>query len=532
MYKRFRAIKSAVIETVARNDGFGLRNNIIANRSFDFPRSSDKVSAFMDWLAAMERMHILGVSEGLSLTQAGEQAWTRVYIDSSYKRGLASSAQKMRSQGVQVSQGFIDNAFFRPIHADSVGLIYTRTYSDLKGITQTMDAQISHILAQGLAEGRGPLELARQINNRIDKIGITRARMLARTEVIRAHAEATLNAYTEAGAEEVDLEAEILTAGDSRVCPVCKSAERRNPYPLEKARGLIPFHPGCVTGDTTVSAFDVSSASKRWYNGDIVVINTAGGERLTLTPNHPVLTQRGFVSAQEINKFDCLIKCHGVDTIPGIPRIGDNNYIKTLIHNVTETLFSSGKVVPIPVKMTSEDFHGDGSDGGIAIIGADSRLPLNSEMITQFPKSGVFKKACPNTFFFDCFSSFTELMNRNLSSLRCFMRSGILSVSLRLGHVIPFKLFGLGSRSKFDPIVIENFINRTSTNPVSICESLDRHSIKVSFDNVSSVQVRSFAGHVYNLQTASEFYIAENLIVHNCRCSWAPIIKNPTKVRL
>lgn len=50
----------------------------------------------------------------------------------------------------------IDVIFNAPFYLERVGLVYTRTYTDLKGITDTMASQISRVLAQGMAEGRNP----------------------------------------------------------------------------------------------------------------------------------------------------------------------------------------------------------------------------------------------------------------------------------------------------------------------------------------------------------------------------------------
>jgi SPP1 gp7 family putative phage head morphogenesis protein len=107
-----------------------------------------------------------------------------------------------------------------------------------------MDQQISGVLANGLAQGKGPMQIARDINNRVDKIGITRARVIARTETINAHAEATLNSYEEAGVEGVEVEAEFTTSGDNAVCPECDALSGKV-FTLTEARGVIPVHPQC-----------------------------------------------------------------------------------------------------------------------------------------------------------------------------------------------------------------------------------------------------------------------------------------------
>ena len=240
-YRRFRRLKGLIREQVEELDGFGLRTN---RGRFEFTRDDEKVAAFMEWLRRAQREEILTVQEGVPVNRAGRQAWTRTYIETAYQAGIAQAGRKMRGAGVTVEDRWIDAAFNRPIHADRVGLAYTRTYQELEGITEAMDQQISRALAQGIAEGRNPRDIARRLNDRVDKIGITRARTLARTEVISAHAEASLNAYEEAGIEGVDAEAEFSTAGDGRVCPTCEALEGVT-RAISEARGTIPVHPNC-----------------------------------------------------------------------------------------------------------------------------------------------------------------------------------------------------------------------------------------------------------------------------------------------
>jgi SPP1 gp7 family putative phage head morphogenesis protein len=242
MYTRFRKLKGRINEEVVSNDGFGLKTNA---PKFDFERSSAKVSAFMKWIKQTEEIEILGVMPGTDSGVAAQSAWTNIYIDTAYKKGIRQAAAKMRAEGADIDESWIRSGVQRPIHADRVGLIYTRTYNELEGITDAMDQQISRVLAQGIADGLNPAQIASQINNRVDAIGLTRARTLARTEVIAAHNDALLNSYDEAGVEGVDVEAEMLTAFDA--CPICEELAARGPFALADARGLIPgeTHPNC-----------------------------------------------------------------------------------------------------------------------------------------------------------------------------------------------------------------------------------------------------------------------------------------------
>lgn len=241
LVRRFQAIKKMIREKIITQNAFGMVTNA---SEFDFPTKTAKVRAFMTWLDRMVDEGILERTLGQSMDSAASRSWQNVYLRSAYQKGLAGAAGSMRRDGVEVSDRWIDEGFYRPVHADAVGLIYTRAYSDLEGITKAMDTKISRVLAEGMASGWGMDQIADRLDDTVDGVGINRARMLARTETIRAHAEATLNTYEEADIEGVKVMSEFTTAGDDSVCPECEALEGTE-YTLDEARGVIPVHPNC-----------------------------------------------------------------------------------------------------------------------------------------------------------------------------------------------------------------------------------------------------------------------------------------------
>ena len=243
LVRRFRAVAAAIRKAVGDDDLLAV-NDVRPPARFDFKRDPEKVSDFMDWLRRMTADGILEVREGTPQRSAASRSWQNVYLRSAYQKGLAQAAGQMERAGAVVEATFVDAGFYRPIHADRVGLIYTRAFSDLKGITDAMDQKISRVLAQGIAEGVGPRVIAKRITDQVEGIGIVRARMLARTEVIRAHADATLNSFKEAGLEGVKVLVEFATAGDSKVCPRCAELDGKV-FKIAEAEGLIPVHPNC-----------------------------------------------------------------------------------------------------------------------------------------------------------------------------------------------------------------------------------------------------------------------------------------------
>lgn len=246
--RRFAKLAEAIRKAVVQQDVLGLSSNAVATGlnpgQFRFDRDPQKVAAFMEWLDRMEREHILETQPGVPLTTAAQTAWTQKYIQTAYRKGMATAASNVRKAGAQVADDYVASSFNKPIHADKVGLIYIRAYSALKGVTAEMDKQISGILASGIAAGENPKVIAKDMADRVAKIGKTRAKVIARTEVISAHAEGALNSYKEAQIEGVHADVEFSTAGDSRVCSQCKSLNGRE-YTVEGARGVIPVHPNC-----------------------------------------------------------------------------------------------------------------------------------------------------------------------------------------------------------------------------------------------------------------------------------------------
>jgi len=257
MYKRFRALKGVIRTAIIDQDVLGLQAGLQTqqeppeppgNQAFAFERDADKIEQFMDWLREQEEKGVLETRRLPQVGQAIEGPWTNTFVQSAYRQGAARGRSELRQAGYDAPEfedvGGLDAILNAPFHADRLGLIYTRTFRELRGITEAMDQEISRQLAQGLAEGRNPREMARTINDRIDKIGLTRARTLARTETIRAHHTATIQEYRNFAVEGVVVIAEWQTAQDARVCPRCQGLQGRE-FDLEQIEGMIPLHPNC-----------------------------------------------------------------------------------------------------------------------------------------------------------------------------------------------------------------------------------------------------------------------------------------------
>jgi len=279
MNRRFRHLRGLITTAIVEEDVFGLRDlnlatlersNLVTSRTpgrraFNFVRSDQKVRAFMNWLEDQIRSGILVdvTAQNIPIGVSVEPSWTNRFVLDAYRRGVARARGQLIQAGFEVptldATGGINASISLPVHTDRLGLLFTRVFNELKGVTDAMDQLIARTLAEGLASGLSPRTLARELNHIIsgqggslalrDSLGRfipanRRAQILARTEIIRAHAEAQLQEFSNWEGVGVIVEAEWITAGDNRVCQQCANLEG-SIFSIEEARGKLPLHPQC-----------------------------------------------------------------------------------------------------------------------------------------------------------------------------------------------------------------------------------------------------------------------------------------------
>ena len=221
---RLHRLRKAIRVGVITKDFFGLKGQhlfnpqstivYLAKKKFIYTHTDQKIKGFMDWLKDQYTRGLLEVTPSLSMTGSIQnQPWSNLYIRSAYQSGLAQSRKDAIARGIKVpaftigGPGSLSGVFNQPFHADRAAMMYTRVFSDLNNVTKFMDAGITRVMTQGMAEGIGPYEMARRMNDIVEQTtkkpfppahpkgpsGITRARLIARTETIRTHNVAAIN---------------------------------------------------------------------------------------------------------------------------------------------------------------------------------------------------------------------------------------------------------------------------------------------------------------------------------------------------
>ena len=211
-----------------------------------FNSDPEKLQKFQEWLRRQLQQFLVGRTQ--------EELW-RVYTEQGIRKGAARSfedargIEKLKDAGTALAfyagtkEEFLRSSFRQPESVSKIQLLASRTFTDLKNVTEDMATRMSRTLVDGLTSGQGPRQIAVKLDADLD-IGRTRALTIARTEIIRAHAEGQLLALEQLGVQEVGAMVEWSTAGDERVCPLCKPLEGVV-LKIDEAKGMLPRHPNC-----------------------------------------------------------------------------------------------------------------------------------------------------------------------------------------------------------------------------------------------------------------------------------------------
>ena len=254
--------------------------SLVANDRWRFLTSPEKVKAFQEWLKTQMQQIIRSEDD--------EELW-RAYIEQGFRKGAGRAFDDVRQselkkrrpelftpeaqrEGMGFFAGtrdeFLRQSFARPVSVERVKLLAGRAFDDLENITSDMAAKMTRALTDGLIEGKHSLEVASDLAEQVD-LTYSRAELIARTELTRAHAQGQLQAMEEMGVAEVGVAVEWAPANDDAVCSKCEPLEGVV-LSLAEAQNLLPRHPRCRcvflpanTGEDTENQKDTKKEIER-----------------------------------------------------------------------------------------------------------------------------------------------------------------------------------------------------------------------------------------------------------------------------
>lgn len=323
----------------------------------------------------------------------------------------------------------------------------------------------------------------------------------------------------------------------------------RRAYGTGLARALNISRTECLPGDTIIDSAVIEAIYRRWYEGAMIEIVTESGRHFSATPNHPMLTQRGWVAAGEIISGDNLIcntgqqhSCSaGNKDIQGRP---------TTLSKIFDSLSAVG--ISERRRGGKPDFHGDGMQGDIDILyplrplSIGSFTPIYEPLVKQFlaptdPARAAICNSCGRLLSFDkqpclCIRTdwnshfFEPPLDSSMTNLQVFSNSGlgftrqITSSDLLQVNIGSESLISNGLVAGFDSIFgREPTYTRTSNNFADngfmgvepLGNLFHSHTGTIEFDHVISVSLRPWRGHVYNLSTPYGYFTANQLYTGN-----------------
>lgn len=272
--------------------------------------------------------------------------------------------------------------------------------------------------------------------------------------------------------------------------------------------------PYCFPGDTRVPFADgVRKGYRHWYSGDLTTIITDAGETLSATPNHPVLTPRGWVAIGALNEGDQIVKA--ADQRLSVLKPDDDQAVPS-IAEIFASLDEGG--IAGRVGGAAEQFHGDGSDSDVDVVAVERPLRFGRKAsrgqglqqlglaVAQLGRAAI---GAPDAFLMGC-----------ARAAASFMRCLGDALALIGGRVPVAEFAGFDAAAQRYAAFPEALGKSGTGRAEGLREREQAFPFEVATAKVVQVERRAWAGHVYNLETTGGWYVAQGIIVHNCSCRY------------
>lgn len=435
--------------------------------------------------------------------------------------------------------------------------------------------RLTNTVWQGIAQGKDRRAIANDLQKLLSRDAVA-ARRVARTEGLRVATHTQL-AVSEQLADVIT-GYQILATLDSRTRPEHRARHgtiyHRNPKPGEKGFDQMPHPPieetgkvayncRCLTGDSYVHG-EIRSITRSFYEGQGVKIRTRSGAYLTVTANHPVATDQGFVPANRLRKGHYVLS-DGARTgkLPNDVQHG---------HPTIEQVFQSALVfngLAFRKRPDPLEFHGDGHfmKGQVHVVSADGVLVdgRHTEIRQRKNESGFVRGAFglvsseslssplvrAHVKPFQPFSigsatnRYTGLMEHSSQAERLGLQSAAgnavvigqrlqgLPTEVAINQIcgrgrtaaIPRQQSRFVFASQRDPLLTKSQSECSVAGSEFLSQLCERYTGEIAFDEIVHVEQFSLATHVYSVDTGIGYYIGSscNVGIVQGNCMLAPV---------
>ncbi|MCK5609964.1 hypothetical protein KAR91_49280 [Candidatus Pacearchaeota archaeon] len=564
------------------------------------------------------------INRELARLQQQTAQWVESNMPLAYQRGVVIADQQIASQFK--AAGVAPPVFpseFGIIDREQILSLVNATQNTFNGVIEFTGSQLSTSINEAVADAirdkistgetlrQAQATIATNLELRgIQAVEIIRngrtthmqldhyASMVARSTTAEATNQAVLRRVVDVNGDLVKMSTHL------GACPICFPLQGRvysitgnTPgYPrLEVAYsgGFANIHPNCVLPGTVVSGPPLLSHISRRYEGEIIVIHMAGGKELSITPEHPIMTPKGWVNAGLLKEGDQVVKHTGekfiVDAMNPYKK-----HIPIVVEDVPGALWKPGEAVSASVPVSPHDFHGDGANSEVCII-RTNRLLLTKHNISLSKKIREYhlKRRNEKLSLFSRFRPLALFLKRNFPAFCGLV--GVFGKLLSFINRHSFKPVFAGLASRFgrgNARLLEPSADGHSSNAKPFGDSFFGHSTLVQGNNLVNWKIKfilscfrmnnwaqlrefksyfrrmflkrgiadiengrylldslagevefldiikvdrvDFTGHVYNLQTTENWFASNCIIVSNCKhriFPYIPELKSPAEIK-
>lgn len=276
----------------------------------------------------------------------------------------------------------------------------------------------------------------------------------------------------------------------------------------------------CVVGSTQVewSGQDVIAVTRREHTGTFVKVRTGNGHELTITPNHPVLTSGGYVPARLLRPGDQVM----ATSLPVAPEVGNTPPSIEQVYRAAREHGMVGRVGGSAV-----NFHGDVAESEVEVVWPDSNLPLEVGGECREPALvGAHGREVP-------------LVGNGLPGAGASVPAGrvpvggILPAGSSVGGSYDVTSFLRSHPRHADAVRLGPITDRkaegfqaTEDDVPADTEFLAHLEYALASGmalvDIVEVELYSATHEVYNLHTSENWYNANSIMTHNCRCILVP----------